>query len=249
MSRKRLDICLTEAGLTESREKAQAVIRAGLVRVNDQRIDKPSAPVLTTDRFEIIAQPRFVSRGGDKLEAAFEGFKLSVHQRVCIDVGASTGGFTDCMLQHGAKSVYAIDVGKGQLHWQLRNDPRVIVMEGLNARGLDCALFDPRPSFASVDVSFISLTKILPALIDVLEPGSECVTLIKPQFEAGREQVGRGGVVRDEAVREAVINRVREFGESRLGLAWKGVIESPVRGPAGNVEFLAHWQKKSGEHP
>jgi 23S rRNA (cytidine1920-2'-O)/16S rRNA (cytidine1409-2'-O)-methyltransferase len=242
----RLDIHLAEAGLLESRELAQRVIRAGQVRVNEQLVDKPSALVREGDTCEVIEPPRFVSRGGDKLLAALEAFPVTPKDCRCIDIGSSTGGFTDCMLQHGAVHVVDVDVGKGQLHWKLRNDPRVTVMEGVNARYLTPADLPYAPQWASVDVSFISLTKVLPALIDVLDTQAEIITLIKPQFEAGRRQVQKGGVVRSDVVRQECIEAVRAFGTNNLRLRWNGVVESPVRGPAGNVEFLAHWTK-SGE--
>lgn len=232
---------MTQRGLTESREQAQRLIRAGLVRVAGQVAAKPGHLYADDAAVELLGGPRFVSRGGDKLEAAIQAFNLSVTGRVAIDIGASTGGFTDCLLQHGARLVYAVDVGKGQLHWKLRQDPRVIVHESCNARYLDGTTFPEQPNLAVVDVSFISLTKILPALKSILASGAEAVTLIKPQFEAGREQVEKGGVVRDQAVRDAVIASIHSFGEAEIGWHWQVVCESPVRGPAGNVEYLAYW--------
>ena len=166
--------------------------------------------------------------------------------RVAVDVGASTGGFTDCLLQRGAARVYAIDVGSGQLHWRLRNDPRVVVREGVNARALEVSWFDPRPDLAVVDVSFISLELILPPLVEALARPAELVTLIKPQFEAGREQVGKNGVVRDPAVHAEVVERIKRFGEERCGLVCCGVCTSKLKGPAGNVEFLAWWKTGGG---
>jgi 23S rRNA (cytidine1920-2'-O)/16S rRNA (cytidine1409-2'-O)-methyltransferase len=243
VKRIRLDQLLLERGLAESREKAQRLIRAGVVRVAGQVAAKPGQTVPPESAIEVTAAERFVSRGGEKLEAAFQHFGLDVRGRVCLDVGASTGGFTDCLLQHGAARVYALDVGRGQLHWKLRQDPRVVVLDERNARHLQPSDLPERPAFATVDVAFISLTKVLPAVAAVLVPGAELVTLIKPQFEAGRDEVGRGGVVRDPAVRAAVVETVRVFGMQRLGLEWRGVCESPVRGPAGNVEFLAAWRR------
>jgi 23S rRNA (cytidine1920-2'-O)/16S rRNA (cytidine1409-2'-O)-methyltransferase len=245
MGKIRIDMLLVEQGLVESREQAQRLIMAGEVRVKDQVIDKPSHKVEPDSECILKEGPRFVSRGGLKLEAALDAFSISAGARVCIDVGASTGGFTDCLLQAGAEKVFAIDVGKGQVHWNLRKDERVIVMEGINARELDPAAFDPRPDFACVDVSFISLTKVLPAVIEVLDSSADIVTLIKPQFEAGREQVGKGGVVKDPEVHDAVVERVREFGTALPGISWEAVMPSPIKGPAGNVEFLAHWKKHS----
>ena len=244
MTRSRLDQLVVQRGLVESREKAQRLIRAGAVRVADQPATKPGHlfpedAVITMDE-----APRFVGRGGEKLQEALKHFSIPVAGQVCMDVGASTGGFTDCLLQHGARRVYAIDVGKGQLHWNLRQDGRVTVLEGVNARHLEPAWFDEKPEFAVVDVSFISLTKILPAVTTILAAGGGVVTLIKPQFEAGREQVGKGGVVRDGAVHEAVIEKVRRFGTEELGWIWQGHCVSPIKGPAGNVEFLAYWRKR-----
>ncbi len=241
MKRERLDVLLAQRGLTESRETAQRLIRAGQVRIKGVVADKPGHRWPTDADITLEGASPFVSRGGEKLEAALETFCITVAGRVCLDVGSSTGGFTDCLLQHGAARVYAVDVGRGQLHWKLRNDSRVRVLEGINARHLTPADIGESVDLATADVSFISLTLILPAVIAVLRPGGDLVTLIKPQFEAGREQVGRGGVVRDAAVRDEVVARVREFGAQRLGLVWRGVRESPLRGPAGNVEFLAWW--------
>jgi len=241
--KERLDTLVVKRGLVESREKAQRLILAGQVLVAGQLATKPGHSVDTELDITVKARPRFVGRGGEKLDAAFEAFGLAVEGRVCLDTGASTGGFTDCMLQRGAAQVYAVDVGRGQLHWRLRNDPRVTVMEGVNARYLDSASFVPPPEFAALDVSFISLTKVLPAVKDVLAGLGVLVTLIKPQFEAGREQVRRGGVVRDPAVHQEVLAHIRRFGEESLGLCWQGVCESPLKGPAGNTEFLAWWVK------
>ena len=243
MNRTRLDQRLVELGLAESREKAQRLIRAAEVTVDGQVRDKPAFPVAEDAAVAVKTPERFVSRGGEKLEAAFEHFKLDVAGRVCLDIGASTGGFTDCLLQHGATRVYAVDVGRGQLHWRLRQDTRVVVMEGVNARYLYPENFPEPPAFATADVSFISLTHILPAIARVLTGGGRIVTLIKPQFEAGREQVGRGGVVRDPAIHEEVIRRIQTFGVEEAGLVWSGYSPSPLVGPAGNVEFLALWEK------
>lgn len=243
MKRVRLDQQVVILGLAESREKAQRLIRAGLIQVNGHVEDKPSREILPDAVLTVLQPPRFVSRGGEKLEAAFKHFRLCVEGRVCLDVGASTGGFTDCLLQHGAICVYAVDVGRGQLHHKLRSDPRVIVLEGVNARYLEPDALPERPSFAVVDVSFISLKLVLPAVVRALAPEAELVTLIKPQFEAGRKYVMRGGVVRSESVREAVIAEVRDFGVAQLGLQWIDVFASPLKGPAGNVEYLAYWRK------
>ncbi|MEI8138276.1 MAG: TlyA family RNA methyltransferase [bacterium] len=243
MSKQRLDIILVERGLAESREKARRLILAGAVRVDGQMVDKAGRPCDEESILEVTAADKFVSRGGGKLDGAFESFKLDVTSKVCADIGASTGGFTDCLLQHGASRVYAVDVGKGQLNWRLRNDPRVIVKEELNARYLSQRDIPEPFQFAVIDVSFISLTLILPPVTKLIELGGQIVTLIKPQFEAGREHVGKGGVVRDAAVHEAVVARIRQFGTQELPLEWLGLCESPLRGPAGNIEFLAWWRK------
>jgi len=243
VKKERLDVLVAERGLAESREQAQRLILAGLVLVDGHPHTKAGQRVAADARIEAKATARFVSRGGDKLEAAFEVFSLNVQGQVCLDVGASTGGFTDCMLQHGAAHVIALDVGTDQLHWKMRQDARVTVIEKFNARYLQVRDLPMIPSFATFDVSFISLELVMPPVAVLLPAGGEMVTLIKPQFEAGRAQVEKGGVVRDPAVREAVVRRIRDFGTQSLGLDWLGVAESPVLGPAGNVEFLGWWKK------
>lgn len=241
MKKVRLDVLLASRGLAESREKAQRLIRAGQVRVKGQVMSKPGVQHPEDSEIEIESLPRFVSRGGDKLMGALESWPdLNPSGRVCIDIGSSTGGFTDCLLQHGAAKVYAVDVGKGQLHWDLRNHAQVVVMEETNARYLEAGTFDPRPDFGVTDVSFISLTLILPAAARVLLPGATFVSLIKPQFEAGAENL-RKGVVVDEGIREEVVERIRRFGTEELGWTCNGIVRSPLKGPAGNVEFLANW--------
>lgn len=244
MTRTRLDQLVVQQGFAESREKAQRLIRSGSVRVGGHPQTKPGHLYPEDTTLDVAAGEKYVSRGGLKLETALKTFPISLEGVVAVDVGASTGGFTDCLLQHGARMVYAIDVGHGQLHWKLRNDPRVIVHEGINARLLDASLFQEKPSFAVVDVSFISLTLILPPLVSALSTPAELVTLIKPQFEAGREQVGKNGVVRDPAVHQEVVDRIKRFGEEQLNLICSGVCESEIRGPAGNIEFLAWWKKQ-----
>ena len=246
-AKQRLDSLLVERNICASREKAQRLIRAGQVLVNDQPATKPGHTYPAECDIQVKQQDRFVSRGGEKLEAAFNHFDITVRDQIALDIGSSTGGFTDCMLQHGARKVYAFDVGKGQLHWKLRQDPRVVVREGVNARHLTSADLPASPSFCAIDVSFISLTKVLPAVQSLLAPGATLITLIKPQFEAGREQVRKGGVVRDAAVREQVIETVRSFGVDQLHLKFEAVRESPLRGPAGNVEYIAHWINPSNE--
>lgn len=244
MAKQRLDQLLVGRGHAESREKAQRLIRTGRVRVAGQVAAKPGK-LFPEDCAIAVGEPdRYVSRGGRKLEAALDRFAIAVAGRVAVDVGASTGGFTDCLLQRGASRVYAVDVGRGQLHWKLRQDPRVVVMEQFNARNLSPDDLPESPSLGVADVSFISLTRILGPMASVLAPGADLVTLIKPQFEAGREQVGKGGVVRDPAVHRQAVDRVREFGTAGLPLRWMGVCDSPIRGPAGNIEFLGWWKKE-----
>ncbi|MGD1996001.1 MAG: TlyA family RNA methyltransferase [Anaerolineae bacterium] len=239
MDKERLDRLLVRRGLAETRSQAQRFIMAGEVRVAGQISDKPGCKVPADAHIELEERPRFVSRGGEKLDAALIRFDLDVRGWVVADVGASTGGFTDCLLQHGAIRVYAIDVGYGQLDWQLRNDQRVTVMERTNARYLERL---PEPvDLVTVDVSFISLGLILPPAVDWLRPGGEVVALIKPQFEAGPRDVEKGGVVRDPEVHRAVLGRTLEMAVD-LDLGLCGLIPSPLRGPAGNVEFLGWWK-------
>ena len=242
MKSERLDLLLVERELAESREKAQRLIRAGRIRVNDQVESKPGKTFVADVSITLEQPPPYVSRGGQKLEAALYHFEVPVHDRVCIDVGSSTGGFTDCLLQRGATKVYAVDVGKGQLHWNLRNDSRVVVMEKTNARYLESNMFPEPPSLVVIDVSFISLTLVMPAVKQVIAGRGHWITLIKPQFEAGRDQVGKGGVVKDPEVHQQVIRTVQAFGTDDLGLEWQDVIPSPLKGPAGNIEFLAYWK-------
>lgn len=240
--KERLDTLLVSAGLAESKESAQRLILAGEVRVNGQIATKAGHKFPDDAELTVAAKPRFVSRGGEKLEGAFAAFpEWSVEDRVCLDVGSSTGGFTDCMLQHGARRVMAVDVGTNQLHYSLRSHPKVWVREKFNARYMTAADLPEQPSRAVTDVSFISLKLILPPMAAVLEPGGEMVSLIKPQFEAGRDQVP-GGVVRDETVRQAVVEDIRRFGTEVLHLTWLGCVPSPLKGPEGNVEFLAYWK-------
>ncbi len=236
--KERLDVLLVERKLTESQTQAQRLIRAGEVRVAGQVSDKPGTRVLTDVEITVQVRPPFVSRGGEKLEAALARIELDVAGGVAADVGASTGGFTDCLLKRGACRVYAIDVGYGQLAWRLRNDPRIVVMERTNARHLESL---PEPvDLVSVDVSFISLELILPMAVRWLQPNGQVVALIKPQFEAGRREVRKGGVVRDPAVHRRVLERVLDIA-AELDLELGGLMPSPLRGPAGNVEFLGWW--------
>ena len=244
MMKVRLDNALVERGLVASRTVAQSLVMEGKVRVNGQVAVKSAVAVSADDLIEVEAPPRFVSRGGEKLEGAFAAFPgWCVEGHVCLDVGSSTGGFTDCLLQHGAKRVMAVDVGTNQLAWKLRSDPRVWVRENFNARYLTMADLPERPSRAVTDVSFISLKLILPPMAEVLEPDGEIVSLIKPQFEAGRG-AAPGGVVTDPAIREQVVADISVFGRDNLGLTLLGVAESPIRGrDKGNVEYLAWWRK------
>jgi 23S rRNA (cytidine1920-2'-O)/16S rRNA (cytidine1409-2'-O)-methyltransferase len=238
----RLDQALVDRGLCESRERAKRAILAGQVRVNDQVARKPSDSVGEDDKLALDAPEKFVSRGGFKLEHALDHFKLDVTDQSAIDLGASTGGFTDCLLQRGVAKVYAVDVGQGQLAWKLRRDKRVVVMEKTNARGLTPAQM-PQPfvpaDIVVVDCSFISLRKIIPAAVALLQVSGKIVALIKPQFEAGKKEADKGaGVIRDAEIHERVLRELQEFVEQR-NLKWHGVTESPLIGPAGNKEFLA----------
>jgi len=240
----RLDELVVSRGLAPTRTAAQHLIMGGKVRVRNCAAPKAGNKYAPDIGIELVAPDRFVGRGGGKLEGAFAHFGFSVEGLDCLDVGASTGGFTDCLLQHGAARVCAVDVGRGQLHPKLLGDPRVTNIEEFNCRNLTRADLPFTPSFAVCDVSFISLRLILPPIAAVLAPGGGIVTLVKPQFEAGRGQVGKGGVVRDPSVRENVVNDIRRFGESVLGLEWAGVCESPITGPKGNVEYTAYWKVK-----
>lgn len=235
-AKQRLDVLVFERGLAPSREKARAYIMAGEVLVNGEVVDKPGTPVVVGAAIEVRTRARFVSRGGEKLQAALDSFHIDVRGLVCADAGASTGGFTDCLLQSGAARVYAIDVGYGQLAYSLRQDPRVVVLERTNVRYLP-ALAEP-VHFVCIDASFISLRLLLPVVKRWLLPSSSIVPLIKPQFEAGPDDVGRGGVVRDRDVHARVLREVLTFAHE-IGLPPSGLIRSPLRGPAGNIEFLA----------
>lgn len=246
MKGKRLDQRLTELGLAESREKAKATIMSGLVYVNGQKSDKPGTPVSDGAKIEVRgAACPWVSRGGFKLAKALEVFEINPAGYVCIDCGASTGGFTDVLLKNGAARVYAVDVGYGQLAWSLRTDARVTVMERTNARNLTPDMFPESMDMAVMDLSFISIRLILPAVHALLKPEGEVVCLIKPQFEAGKADVGKKGVVRDRAVHERVLNEMLEFFPT-AGYTLTGLDYSPIRGPEGNIEYLAHLKK--GEH-
>ncbi len=237
MKKIRLDQLVVTRGLAESREMAQRLILAGEVSVNGQPATKAGHAFPEDAEVSLAAKPRFVSRGGEKLEGAFVNFGFSVEGLDCLDVGASTGGFTDCMLQHGAKKVFAVDVGYGQLDWKLRNDERVVCMERHNARLMEPAWFDEVPAFASCDVSFISIRLILPRMLEVLAPGGRAVVLVKPQFEAGRNKIGKNGVVREKKTHLEVLREAALFARS-IGFSVLGMDFSPITGPKGNIEFL-----------
>ncbi len=242
----RLDLLLVERGLAPSRAQAQAWILAGRVRVNGVRVDKPGTRVARAALLELLSPPKYVSRGGEKLEAALHAFRLDPRGKIALDIGASTGGFTDCLLQHGASRVYAVDVGHGQLHWKLRNDPRVVVKEGLNARFLRPEDIGEPVDLVTVDVSFISLRLILPRLEGIVRAEGDVVPLVKPQFEAGPGRVRRG-VVRDPRVHREVLQGLVQFLREELRWSVKGAIASPLLGPKGNREFFLHAVPRPGE--
>ena len=248
MKRERIDKLLVERGLAESRTKAQALVMAGVVLVVEQRVEKPSELVALDANLRVkgadASASRYVGRGGLKLEAALREFGVEAMGLTCLDVGASTGGFTDCLLQHGARRVIAVDVGHNQLDWRLRQDARVDVGEGVNARYLRPEDFQEKFELAVMDVSFISARKVLPAVIPLLTAGGRIITLIKPQFEVGRGEVGKGGIVTDPRQHRHVVAEVNAAAEA-LTLRVRGVIESPLRGADGNLEFLALYEKVS----
>ena len=247
MQRERIDKLLVDQGLADSRTRAQAMVMAGSVLVDEQLVGKPSEKFPTNAKIRIKVRSdadTYVSRGGVKLAAALREFAIDLNGLICLDVGASTGGFTDCLLQHGASKVVAIDVGHNQIAWKLRNDPRVEVREGVNARYLSLSDFDAQFDLATIDVAFISATKILPAVAPLLNDRGCIITLIKPQFEVGKGEVGKGGIVKDPAQHQRVVAEVNAAAES-LGLIMHGVIESPIRGADGNIEFLALYSCQS----
>ena len=240
MKKIRLDQLVFDLGFTESRERAKTTIMSGLVFVNGQRVDKPGTPVSPDARVEVHGDAiPFVSRGGFKLDKALKVFPIDPAGKVCIDCGASTGGFTDVLLQHGAAKVYAVDVGYGQLAWKLRNDERVINLERTNLRYVTAEQIPEALDMAVMDVSFISIKLVLPAVKALLKPGADLVCLIKPQFEAGRDEVGKKGVVRDAKVHEEVVQGILEFAPS-IGLSVMGLDFSPIKGPEGNIEYICH---------
>jgi 23S rRNA (cytidine1920-2'-O)/16S rRNA (cytidine1409-2'-O)-methyltransferase len=247
IGRQRLDERMLADGLTESRSRAQSLIRAGRVLVDDTPVDKPGTAIRAEARVRVRGEDRrFVSRGGEKLLGALEDLGVDPAGRICLDIGASTGGFTDCLLQHGAEHVFAVDVGYGQLDARLREEPRVTVMERTNARHLEAAAFDPRPDFVSIDVSFISVRLLLPTLAEQL-PDAELLIMVKPQFEVGREQVGKGGVVRDPELRAAAVADVKQCAEA---LGWTAVSEADSRlaGPKGNREIFVRFAPRLADN-
>lgn len=249
VEKERLDVLLVQQGLANSRELAKAYIMAGNVYVDGQKEDKAGTKVAVTAKLEVKGnQMKYVSRGGYKLEKAMDVFGIRLDGKICLDIGASTGGFTDCMLQNGASKVYAIDVGYGQFAWKLRNDERVVCLEKTNVRYVTHEQVPDEGDFASIDVSFISLTKVLPAVLGVLGEKGQLVCLIKPQFEAGREKVGKKGVVRDSNVHREVIEMIVEYVRTQsLGIL--GLDFSPIKGPEGNIEYLIYLDKsRSGMH-
>lgn len=246
--KKRLDVYLTEQNLAPSREKARALIMAGVVYLNNQKADKAGETVADGDTVEVRGEHiPFVSRGGLKLDKAVKAFGLDLQGAVCVDVGASTGGFTDCMLQNGASKVYCIDVGYGQLAWSIRNDPRVVNMERTNIRNVTREMIPDELDFASVDVSFISLSHILPVLAVLLREGGQAMCLIKPQFEAGREHVGKNGVVREVGVHVDTVLKVYRMANT-LGFSAQKLDFSPIKGPKGNIEYLILLEKSAKEN-
>ena len=239
MKHERADILLASRGLCDSREQAKRLILAGEVRSGERVIDKPGAQLALDAPLAIKDKPRFVGRGGLKLEAALDAFRIDPSGWVCLDVGASTGGFTDCLLQRGARRVHAVDVGTNQLVWKLRNDPRVVVKEQFNARHLTPEDLGEPVRLAVMDLAFISLTKVLPAVFSVLEGQGSVVCLIKPQFELRREDISKGGIVRDPELHQRAVEKIRGFVTAELGHQWRGLIPSPITGTDGNHEFLA----------
>jgi len=239
----RIDQLLVTKGFCESREQAQRLILAGAVRVGDRVIDKPGTRLPGDAPLQVQAGEKYVGRGGLKLEAALNQFAVSPEGRTCLDVGSSTGGFTDCLLQHGAERIFAVDVGKNQLHWKIRSDPRVVALEGCNARYLLAEDLPGEFSLGVADVSFISLTLILPPVFALLAAGGDMLVLIKPQFELSREQISRGGIVRDPSLHLEAVGKIRDFCLSSLPARWVGEMPSPILGAKGNREFLAHLQK------
>ena len=245
-TKKRLDLALVERRLCKSRAAAQHMILAGQVLVNGQLVDKAATSISDDTKIELKEKPRYVSQGGFKLEKALRVFEISVQGAICLDIGASTGGFTDCLLQHGAAKVYAVDVGKGQLDWSLRHDPRVIVKEDINARYLHPEQIGEPMDLGTMDVSFISLKLVLPAIKPIVKPSGHVIALVKPQFEAGRQLVKRGGVIKDLQVHQQILEELIQFAVEELELSVINATFSPFKGPAGNIEFFLHLRLEPG---
>jgi 23S rRNA (cytidine1920-2'-O)/16S rRNA (cytidine1409-2'-O)-methyltransferase len=244
MKKERLDVLITQKGFFDSREKSKRAIMAGVVMVDGQRVDKAGTEVKIDSEITIKENPiKYVSRGGLKLEKAIKEYGIRLENCVCMDIGASTGGFTDCMLQNGASKVFSVDVGYGQLDWKLRNEPKVVNMERTNIRSVTLEQIGEKLDFVSIDVSFISLKKVIPVAYELLRDGGEIVFLIKPQFEAGRENVGKHGVVRDIKIHDSVVNDLVKFA-AEFGFLIKKVTFSPIKGPKGNIEYLCYAEKK-----
>ncbi|MDO4751685.1 MAG: TlyA family RNA methyltransferase [Akkermansia sp.] len=239
MAKQRLDVLVVSLGLCDSREQAQRLIIAGEVSVKGQVVTKPGTKVDDALPIEVKNKPKYVSRGGLKLEGALQAFPVKAEGKICLDIGSSTGGFTDCLLQNGALRVHAVDVGTNQLVWKLRSDPRVIVKEQFNARYMTPADLGEKVQLIVSDVSFISLTKILPAAYTCLEEGGDLLVLIKPQFELQPEDIGPGGIVRDPALHQRAVDKIHDFVVNELKREWMGVADSPIKGMEGNKEFLA----------
>ncbi|MGB6219559.1 TlyA family RNA methyltransferase [Haloferula sp.] len=239
MKKERVDVLLVSRGLCETREQAKRLVLAGEVRSGDRMIDKPATKVPEDMPLEVKEKPKFVGRGGLKMEGALDAFGISPSGLICLDIGASTGGFTDCLLQQGAERVHAVDVGTNQLAWKIRSDSRVKVREKFNARHMVESDLGEKVALIVIDVSFISLTKILPAAFEVLEDGGSIIPLIKPQFELQRDDIGKGGIVRDPELHQRAVEKIRSFVVDDLGREWKGLVDSPITGTDGNREFLA----------
>jgi len=242
MGRERVDSLLVSRGLCDSREQAKRLIMAGEVMTGTERVSKPSQKLAADAELSVKERPKYVGRGGFKIEGALRAFGIDPSGWVCADLGASTGGFTDCLLQHGALRVHAVDVGTNQLVWKLRSDERVISKERFNARNLTVEDLGEKVDFVVMDLSFISLTKVLPSAFAILKEGGAVISLIKPQFELSREEVGKGGIVREPELHEKAVDKIRTFITEKLGRDWAGLITSPITGTDGNVEFLA-WMK------
>ena len=243
MNKIRLDQLLVNRSLVESKEKAQKLIYGGLVKVNEILSTKPGHKFNEDCKINIKQKEKYVSRGGLKFEEAYSKFNLKIKNNICLDIGSSTGGFTDFMLQHKADRIYAVDCGTNQLHWTLRKNSKIVVMEKTNARYLSKKEIPELVDLCTIDVSFISLKKILPSVIKLINNNGVIVSLIKPQFEAGKDQIDKGGVVTNPIIHEKVINDIKDFGENKLNLKWLDFCISPLKGPAGNKEFFAYWRK------